>query len=178
MTVDGKPLLAISFDGANVYTLETPPTGKSQVAKQATGKDFQPPKNPADFLGISTGLRSGLDRKDKTLVQDVGKIKLDDGTEAYVVKSGLPGEGGPEDMKHSYALFTIRADNNLLEKMEMVINGQSMYVVRRGKSDAGKEPTVGWNLAGIAQQAAGTPACRDSESLPTWWFPTCRSSTW
>jgi hypothetical protein len=157
MTIGNRPIFANSFDGANVYTLESSPNGGSKVKKEAVGKDFRPPKSPAEFLGIATGLQSAIDRKDNSLIEDVGKIKLDDGTEAYVVKSGFPKESGPKELKDSYALFTIRADNNLIEKMEMIVNGKSMYAVRRGKGESGKEPTVGWDLAGVVPEAAAAP---------------------
>ncbi len=158
MTSAGKPIFATSFDGSNVYDLEMPAAGAPRVVKQATGKGFMPPKSPAEFLGISAGLPSAVDRKDETLVQDAGKTKLEDGTEAHLLKLGMPTKGGPKTAENGYFLVTIRADNNLIEKEEFNINKQTMFVIRRGKSEPGQGPTSGWNLAGIAQRAAGAAA--------------------
>ncbi len=155
MTAAGKPIFATAFDGSQVYDLEIPATGTPRVVNQAISNDFQPPKSPAEFLGISTGLESKVDRKDKSLVRDVGKTILEDGSEAHQLKLGMPTDGGPKDAVESYSLMTIRADNNRIEKMELNVNGQTMYVIRRGKSVPGEKPTSDWNLAGIAQQAAG-----------------------
>jgi hypothetical protein len=158
MTSAGKPIFATSFDGSKVYDLEMPATGAPRVVNRAIGKDFRPPKSPAEFLGISTGLQSAVDRKDETLVQDAGKTKLEDGSEAHLLNLGMPTKGGPKEAGDAYYLVTIRVDNNRIEKMEFTINGQTMFVIRRGKSEPGQGPTSGWNLAGIAQKAAGLAA--------------------
>jgi len=158
MTSAGKPIFATSFDGGNVYDLEMPSATAPRVAKQAIGKNFRPPKSPAEFLGISSGLPNAVDRKDETLIQDAGKTKLEDGTEAHLLKLGMPTKGGPKEAGNGCFLITIRGDNNLIEKMEFNINGQTMFVIRRGKSGPGQGPTSGWNLDGIAQQAAGATA--------------------
>ena len=158
LTSAGKPIFATAFDGSNVYDLEVPAAGAPRVVKQAVGKDFHPPKSPAQFLGISAGLPSAVDPKDKTRVQDAGTTRLADGTEAHLLKLGMPAKGGPNDAENGCFLVTIRGDDNLIEKLEFKINGQTMYLIRRGKSQPGQGPTAGWNLAGIAQRAAGTAA--------------------
>jgi len=154
VTSAGKPIFATSFDGSNVYDLEMPAAGAPRLVKHAIGKNFRPPKSPAEFLGISTGLPRAVNGKDETLVQDAGKTKLEDGTEAHLLKAGVPTQDGPKDAENGYFL-TIRGDNNLIEKIEFKINGQTLLVIRRGKSEPGQGPPSGWNLAGIAQQSAG-----------------------
>lgn len=155
MTSDGRPIFATAFDGSQVYDLEIPATGAPQVVNHAIGNDFRPPKSPAEFLGISTGLESMVDQKDESLVRDVGTITLEDGGEAHLLKVGMRIDGGPKDAVDSHTLMTIRADNNRIEKIEFNVNGQTMYVIQRWKSTPGEGPPSGWNLAGIAKQAAG-----------------------
>jgi hypothetical protein len=158
LTAGGKPIFATSFDGTNVYALEIPATGAPQVTKQAISKDFHPPKSPAEFLGMGAGLRSGLDEKNENVVRDVTKATLDDGAEARVVKKVSFPPGSPKEVADNYWLFTIRTENNTLEKMEWFAQGKSLLVIRRGKAEPGQDPDMGWDLAGIAKQAAGAAA--------------------
>ena len=60
LTSGGKPIFANSYDGRNVYGLETPATGQPQVIRHPIAKDFQAPKSPAEFLGMAAGLRSSV----------------------------------------------------------------------------------------------------------------------
>ncbi len=171
MTSAAKPIFATAFDGSNVYDLEVPAKGGPRVARQAIGKDFHPPKSPAEFLGISAGLPSAVDRNDETLVQDAGKTKLQDGTEAHLLKLGMPAKGGSKEAENGFLLLTIRGDDNLIENVEFKINGQTMYLIRRGKSQPGQGPTAGWDLAGIAQRAAGAAATPGLGILPDMVIP-------
>jgi hypothetical protein len=161
LSKDGKPIFANSFDGANVYNLETPATGTPRVEKRPIAKDFQAPRSPAEFLGIAAGLQSGLDIKDKSLVSDAGEVTLEDGAKCRVVKTVLAQEG-PKELENNYFLFTIREDNNTIEKMEWLIDGQSLMIIRRGKSETGKEPKPGWDLAAIELQ----PAAANAQAAP------------
>lgn len=154
---EGKPIFANSFDGANVYSLEMPASGASRIVKKPISKDFKSPISPAKFIGIAAGLPSGLDVKDQSLVRDVGEVTLEDGTKCRTVKVSFT-QGGPKDAENSYNLITIREDDNIIEKMELVVSGLPYLVIRRGKSETGREPKSGWNLAGIAEQAGGAKA--------------------
>jgi hypothetical protein len=157
LTSGGRTIFANSYDGTNVYALETPAAGPPQIVKHPIAKDFQTPKSPAEFLGIAAGLCSSLDTKNESLVSDVGKTTLDDGAEAILVKLGFPA-GDPKETKGDYWLVTIRSDNKTMEKMEWFAQGKSLLVIRRGKPKPGLNPTMGWDLAGIAKQAADTAA--------------------
>ncbi|HEY4759181.1 MAG TPA: hypothetical protein VIH42_01235 [Thermoguttaceae bacterium] len=160
LTVDNKPIFANSFDGKNIYSLEIPTTGKAKVVQNPIVKDFQPPRSPAEFLGIAAGLKSGLDVKDQgtARIEDAGKVKLNDGTEARLLKFfGLP-QGGPKESEDNYFLYTIREDNNTIEKIEWLLKGQSLMIVRRVKTETGQESKSGWDLAGIAEKAGSTTA--------------------
>lgn len=155
LTTDGKPIFANSYDGTNVYTLETPAAGPAQVVKHPVTKDFQAPKSPAEFLGMGAGLQSSLDPKNENWATDVGKTTLDDGAEARLVKLGFPA-GGPKENEENYWLVTIRSDNNTIEKKEWFAQGKSLLIVRRGKTESVQSPSMGWDLAGIAEQVADT----------------------
>ena len=155
LTVDERPIFANSYDGKAVFSLETSAEGALRVVKHPVAEGFQPPKNPAELLGIAAGLRSGLDEKEKSLVQDAGEATLDDGSKARVVKASFPTEG-PEGQPDAHWLFTIRQDDNTIAKMEFMAGKQSLLVVRRVKTETVGSPAVAWDLAGIESQAGGT----------------------
>ncbi len=157
LSKDGRPIFACSFDGANVYTLELPAAGEAKIVKQPIGKDFHAPKSPAEFLGIGAGLQSALNAKDQSLVSDAGEVTLDGGVKCRVVKPAFA-QGGPKEIADNYWLFTIREDNKTIEKMEWLDKGQSLLVIRRGKTETGQNPMTGWDLAGIAEKAGGAKA--------------------
>ena len=147
-SVDGAPIFANSYDGGAVYSLEIGPDGDLGVVETSISEDFQPPERPADFLGIAAGLPSRLDELDESLVSDVGEVKLDDGSQAHVLKSGFP-DGGPEEMGDVYWLFTIREHDNTIAQMEWMAEGESLLVVRRVRTETVESPHVQWNLADI-----------------------------
>lgn len=151
----GKPLFANSYDGKNVYTLEASATGQARVEKHPVAKDFQPPKSPNEFLGMAAGLRSSLGEKNESLATDAGNTTLADGAQAMRVKLRLP-TGGPNEAYENYVLVTIRSDNHLLERMEWLAQGKMLLVIRRGKTEPSQAPGVGWDLTGLAKQAATT----------------------
>ena len=91
------------------------------------------------------------------MVHDEGKAILEDGAEARVVKVALP-EADSKKEPDNYWLFTIRSGNNTIEKMEWVAQGKPLLVIRRGKAEPGQAPSMGWDLAGVAKQVAGTAA--------------------
>lgn len=153
LTADGKPIFANACDGTSLYRLEIPARGSSKVVKQPLGKEFHPPQSPADFLGMAAGLHSTLEAKDENLVHDEGTVKLNDGADARVLKLTSP-EGGPKQATESYYLVTIRLDTKIVERTEWVVQGKPILIVRRGKAAPGQVPPMGWDLTGIAAQAA------------------------
>ena len=167
LTRDGKPIFANSYDGTNVYALESPAGGPPRIVSHAIAKDFQVPKNPAEFLGMAAGLRSGLDVKDENWVRSVEKTRLDDGAEAQIVKVKL-GLGNPDakETMDSYWLVTIRLDGNTLEREEWFAQGKSMLVIRRDKASPDEAPGVGWDLAELAKQLAAAVVATWPKILP------------
>ncbi|HEY1784587.1 MAG TPA: hypothetical protein VGG30_03530 [Pirellulales bacterium] len=162
---DGKPIFASSYDGTNVYALESPGDGPPRIVSHAITKDFQVPKNPADFLGMAAGLRSGLDVKNESWVRSVEKTRLDDGAEAQIVKLAF-GNSDAKEARDSYWLVTIRLDGNTLEREEWFAQGKSMLVIRRGKAVPDEAPGMGWDLAGLAKQLAAAVVATWPKILP------------
>ena len=159
ISVEGRPLFAHSFDGQAIYTLSSDEKGESHVERAAIGKEFRPPKSPAEFLGIAAGLASALDEKDRRdLVSDVGRTTLEDGSSARVVKLGLSPIGPPDKQIEASYRVVIRDDDHTIESFEFTVRGKSLLVVRRAKGDGSAEPPAGWNLAKLESTSKQGPA--------------------
>jgi hypothetical protein len=155
LTVGGAPIYANSFDGQAVYWFNTSGGTPAQVEKHATTADFQPPRDAEQLLGIAAGLPARLDEKDKNLVSDAGEVSLDDGTKGRLLRVSYP----PRDAntkQDAYMLFAIRNDDNRIARIEFVVEGKSLYEVRRVTTETIDRADIAWNLAGVADAAART----------------------
>jgi hypothetical protein len=149
LTVGGTPIYANSFDGAAVYWLNVAGGGTPQVEKQVITSNFRPPQNPAELLGIAAGLPAQLDDKNQHLITDAGETSLDDGTQGRQLRASYP----PPDettKQNAHMLFTIRNDDNRIAQIEFVVDGKSLYEVRRVKTETLERADVAWNLDGVA----------------------------
>lgn len=159
LTVRDRTLFANSFDGQAVYTVTTDPQGKQRIDRAEVGKDFHAPTNPAEFLGIAAGVTSPLEQQRRTdLVSDAGKTKLADGSEARVLKLSYPQQDAPKQIEAFYRIV-IREDDHTIDSIEFLAQGQSLFVVRRGKPASPiSDPDVGWDLAKLDIAADSAPA--------------------
>jgi hypothetical protein len=147
LSLEGRPLFANSYDGKAVHLLELNEQGEPRIKDEPVTREFKPPSDPAEFLGISAGLRSAAGRPDRRdLFRDTGPTKLRDGTTGRILRSTNPGNDGktPAD---SYAQWTIRDDDHTVESLEMVVRGRTIYRVRTLKGVENSEPKLGWDLA-------------------------------
>lgn len=157
LTVDGRPIFANAYDGKAVFFLEPASEGASRVDRREIGDDFQPPKSPAELLGIAAGLPSRLDEtKREDFIQGASDVVLDDGSAGRLLKIGFPQEGGPKGQAEAEYLITIRKDNRTIAEMEFSAAGQSLYVVRRVKTETVAKPVVPFDLAGFEDRIAKT----------------------
>jgi hypothetical protein len=158
LSLNGQALFANSYDGQAVHLLERNDQGEVSIKDEPVAREFEPPGEPAEFLGISAGLRSAADRPDRRdLFREVGPTKLRDGTTGRILRSTNPANDGktPAD---SYAQWTIRDDDHTVESLEMVERGRKIYTVRTLKGVENSEPQLGWDLAGARRAvAAGEP---------------------
>ncbi len=156
MTAEKTAIYANSFDGKAVYFLEVSGEEGPRVVRQTITKDFKAPQSPVELLGIGPGLPTGLSEKDKTEALDVskaGEVTLDDGSQAYVLKVSYSQEGGPPTPE-AYHLTTIRKEDHTVAQIEFVAEGESLFVVRRVKTERVESPAVPWDLAGIEKRVA------------------------
>lgn len=151
LSLNGRPLFANAFDGRSVHLMDLDDQGRPRVESRAVDAAFQPPRDPSEFLGVLTVARpvedeAHLSRPD--LIHEEGQVKLADGTPAHVVRitslSRESGIGLDVDLR-----ITIRDDNHLIESMEFVASGKTIYTIRRAQADNRREPRYGWDLAGI-----------------------------
>jgi hypothetical protein len=170
MTVGRKAIFANSYDGTSIYRLEPDAAGALKVVGKPVAADFQPPRSPAEFLGLTSALtgmgdasQSLLDEKGKqSNISDAGEVTLPDGSAARVVKLTFDLPGASKEyrnlMADSYCLFTIHKTNNTVAQVEFVMNGESSLVIRRLTAAPAAAPEVPWNLAGIEVQSGGAQA--------------------
>jgi hypothetical protein len=146
MEMDDKVIFANSYDGESVNLTETGLDGKVNLKSEVVTKDFKAPENPAEFLGITAGVRQCMtDRCFTQPVQDITKGTLKDGTPVVIYKVGFPNPWG--DL-NTYYLFKIRQDE-IIGEIEYIFNGQQQMVIRRAISEEVDKPEYSWNLAEI-----------------------------
>jgi len=155
-SVNGTPVFANSYDGVAVYSLEIGSNGNWQIVGKPTVKEFHPPENPADFLGIAAGLSNKINEKDVSLITDAFDGKLNDGSKARFLKVGLQ-SGGPFKMPKTYWIFKIRESDNTIAEMEWIVDKESLMVVRRLTTKTVVIHDVPWNLSGMDSLANASP---------------------
>jgi hypothetical protein len=144
-----RPLFANSYDGRSVRLLEVDEQGQARIKDEPVAPGFQPPKDPAEVLGIFAFVKGSKEQFDRTSrVRDDGSIKLADGTSARVLRlTFLDGDSAPG--LDSYLRVTIRDDSHRVESLELVAAGKRLYTVRRTEASGPREPRYGWDLAGL-----------------------------
>jgi hypothetical protein len=149
LSLRGRPLFANSYDGRSVRLLELDEKGQAGIKDEPVNPAFQPPKDPAEILGVFAFVGSDKDRPDRPeRVREEGSIKLADGTSARVLRlTFLDGATAPG--LDSFLRVTIRDDNRRVESLELVVSGKRLYTVRHAEAVGGREPQYGWDLAGL-----------------------------
>lgn len=152
LSLKGRPLFANSYDGHSVHLLEVDEQGQARFKDEPVAPGFQPPKDPAEFLGLLAVARPAsakdqiADRPE--MVRDEGPVKLADGTPAHVLRVGLlESESGIGF--DAYSRLTIRDDNHMVESLEEVASGKTLYTIRRIAAVGPRELPYGWDLAGL-----------------------------
>ena len=64
-------LFGNAYDGKAVYTRGLDPGRAGEVVREPAAEGFKIPKSPADFLGISAGLKTQLSAKEDSPVLQV-----------------------------------------------------------------------------------------------------------
>jgi hypothetical protein len=147
LTHKDRPLFANSYDGRSLHLLEVDDQGQPRIKDEPVAPGFQPPKDPAEILGIFAFVRTSKEQLDRTgRIRDDGSVKLADGTSARVLRLiFLDGASAPG--LDSHLRVTIRDDNHRIESLELVVSGKKLYTVRHAAATGRREPQYGWDLA-------------------------------
>ena len=148
MKTDENVIFANSYDGKFIYTFEKASDGSLQVISEPVTENFTPPQKPAEFLGLTAGLRSSL-QKETHGVQEIDEGVLEDGSSVRIFKVGTP---DPDGRLKAYWLFKIRIDDGTNAENEFVIDGRTQFIIRRILTESVDKPEISWNLAEIDQQ--------------------------
>jgi hypothetical protein len=158
MELDDKVIFANSYDGESVNLTETGADGKVNLKGEIVTTNFNAPENPAEFLGITAGVRQCMTDKCFTQpVQDVMKDRLEDGTPVFVYTVGFPDPWGE---LNTYYLFKIRQSDEIIAEIEYVYAGNRQMVIRRIVSEQVDKADYSWNLAELSSKelAAQSPS--------------------
>jgi len=142
LKTDEKVVFANSYDGEFIYTSQVEADGIFQLAGEAVTEDFTEPFEPAAFLGMGAGLRSGL-QEDDTKIQGLTGETLEDGSSAKVYKVGTP---DPFGQLSSYWFFRVREDNGTIAEMEFVLSNEPRLLIRRVLAESVLTAEYSWNL--------------------------------
>ena len=145
-SVKGVPVFAQSFDGASIYSFEEDREGTFAVSESKITRQFNPPANPSEFLGISAGLTNTINENEDTQISYEGDTTLSDGSKARILKYNF-GADAPDLMQKTYVLFKIREKDNTIAEMEWILNKESALIARRVKTESLSDFNQGWNLA-------------------------------
>ncbi len=145
METGDKVIFANSYDGEFVNITETAADGMVQLKSEAIGSTFKAPENPAEFLGITAGVRQCMnDKCFSQPVQDVTKGTLADGTAVVIYKVGFPNPWG--DL-NTYYLFKINQADEIIAEIEYIYAGSTQMLIRRVLNEQVDKAEYSWNLA-------------------------------
>lgn len=151
MQVAEVPIFANSYDGDLVYSSAIDDDGSLQLIGAPIAETFSPPENPAEFLGLTAGLRNFVDDDEFQPIHEITEDALADGTPVHTYKLGWVDLLG--DL-NTYWLFRVRDDDNTVAQMEFVVAGQRQLVIRRVRSKPVEVPEISWNLAELDRMIA------------------------
>jgi hypothetical protein len=154
MTLGGKPVFGNSFDGEAVYSLELESSAKMRVTRTPIASDFKAPQSPAEFLGLTSGVPTELNKNDKSMLSEAGEVTLSDGSKGRLIKAAIRLGGAADTLITSYWLFTIREADNTIVQKEWFVGKQSVLAIRRVRVESIGHPVVAWNLSGIEGESA------------------------
>jgi hypothetical protein len=147
MKIGEEVLFGNSYDGQYVHSFEVDTNGRMQLISEPVSEDFEPPANPAEFLGITAGLQNTIGQEELQIpVQEVTQGSLEDGSEVNVYKIGYADLLGDIN---TYWLFKVAQDDSIVAEMEFVLAGSSQIVIRRVSSDSVDDVDICWDLAGM-----------------------------
>jgi hypothetical protein len=132
LTENGRPLIACSYDGASIYTLESTDEG-AQVTAQPVAAGFQPPTRLSELLGIAAALQltSGEGDAGRFILKANGS--LPDGSPAWRVRVNPPGSTAASD---EYSMASIRPDDRSIALVEGFQQEQKLIEARRVEVEA------------------------------------------
>jgi hypothetical protein len=154
MESEGKTLFANAYDGQFVYTSQAGPNGTLAIKGNAAVGDFRSPENPAEFLGMTAGVKLCL--SDKCLRQPVrytGRETLGDGTIVHVYKAGFEDLWGG---LNTYYEFKVRQPDEIVAEIACVSRGERRLTIRRTLSESVDKANLSWNLAELSPEELAT----------------------
>jgi hypothetical protein len=145
-------IFANAFDGESIYLVLMRPKSGLQIEQQTVTGDFKVPDNPADFLGISAGIRGSVPREQFPPIQNVTTGTSEDGTLTRVYKLGFADPWGKVD---TYYLYKINTETDVITEIRCVVEDKTSSIHRRLVTKTVDSPEFSWNLAEISEEQMG-----------------------
>jgi hypothetical protein len=142
-------IFANSYDGQAVHFSQRAPDGTLGLLSERIKENFNPPQNPAEFLGITAGLRSSLEHDDYAAISEITDGTLEDGTTVRIYKQGFADLLGDIN---TYWLFKVRLDDDTIAEMEFVKAGSTQLIIRRVAAETIEQSPHSWDLTEIEKQ--------------------------
>ncbi len=152
---DDQVIFANAYDGKFIYITNKEPDKSLEIDKESVISTFKVPENPADFLGIAAGIKSSIPGEHYPPIQNVTTETLEDGTSVRNYKLGFKDLWGKTE---SYFLLTTEADNDVINKIECVIDGKTSRIHQRLITETIESPELSWNLSELNISPTGTSA--------------------
>lgn len=147
MKIEDQVIFANSYNGQFISFTERNPDGSLRLLSERVRAGFKAPQDPAEFLGITAGLQSSIQKDDfQPPILEVTQETLSDGTPASTYKLGFVDLLGQAD---TYWLFRVREDNSTVAEMEFTLAGSPRVMIKRVLSESVDQPAVAWDLASI-----------------------------
>jgi len=164
METGGKVIFANSHDGQAVYFSQRGADGSLRLLGERIKEDFNPPQNPAEFLGITAGLRSSFEHDDYAAISEITDDTLENGTPVKIYKQGFADLLGDIN---TYWLFKVRPDDGTIAEMEFVTAGSTRLIIRRVEARTVEESPHSWDLAEIEGRIGKTYLLRYLPGCPS-----------
>jgi len=150
MKMQDQLIFANSFDGRSIHFSESDAAGSIRLLSEKVREGFNPPQNPAEFLGITAGLQSSIQKDDfQPPVLEVTQETLNDGTSVSTYKLGSADLLGQAD---TYWLFRVREDDSTVAEMEFILAGSSQVLIRRVLSESVERPAISWDFTQLSSE--------------------------
>ncbi len=150
LTRRDRVLFAHAFDGQQVHLAQIPDGGALTVESNPVTPAFTVPQAPADFLGLTAGIRHMLPEAGGAPLEELEPetAERDDGVSVYKL-----GFTDPWEKLDTYQLLYVDQQDRSITKIECVVDQKPTLTIERQSVTQAVHPPAGWDLSGLQAQS-------------------------